>query len=98
MASKFLTSFVEFSASKLVLKNNASNTEKKTDAEKLQDTASPVVNVTVNISDEAKQALKPTDTLFIYVKAENGPPMPLAVAKQTVSSWPVSVRTRAATI
>lgn len=52
--------------------------------------AGPEVVVTVDVSDEVKANLNPTDVLFIYAKAANGPPMPLAVVRQPVSGWPVS--------
>lgn len=51
----------------------------------------PQVAVTVTVTDEVKASLQPSDILFIYAKAASGPPMPLAVVRQPVSDWPVSV-------
>lgn len=51
----------------------------------------PQLAVTVTVSDEVMASVKPTDILFIYAKAASGPPLPLAVVRQPVSSWPVSV-------
>ncbi|RLU01950.1 MAG: c-type cytochrome biogenesis protein CcmI [Ketobacter sp.] len=51
----------------------------------------PNIQVTVNIADEIRSQVSAADTLFIYAKAQSGPPMPLAVVRQPVSSWPVTV-------
>ncbi len=47
------------------------------------------VNVTVDLSPQAKQKVKPTDTIFIFARAINGPSMPLAVLRRTVSDLPL---------
>lgn len=52
----------------------------------------PELSVTVKVSDTIKTQLSPTDTLFVYAKATNGPPMPLAVVRQTVAQWPVTAQ------
>ena len=52
----------------------------------------PLLNVTVTISDEVRQQVSASDTLFIYAKAVSGPPMPLAVVRQPVGSWPVQTQ------
>ncbi len=52
-------------------------------------TEKPSVQVTVSIADEVLKQVSSADTLFIYAKAVNGPPMPLAVVRQPVGSWPV---------
>lgn len=51
--------------------------------------AAPEIEVTVQVSDQVKAATKPTDTLYIFAKAVEGPPMPLAVVRQPVADWPV---------
>ncbi len=51
----------------------------------------PQVEVTVTVSDSVRSQLSDTDTLFVYAKAQSGPPMPLAVVRQPVGSWPVTV-------
>lgn len=63
-----------------VAQNSASSTEK------------PVLNVTVTVSDEVRAQLSSADTLFVYAKAVNGPPMPLAVVRQAVDNWPVQAQ------
>ncbi len=47
------------------------------------------VNVTLDTRLQAK--LQPTDTVFIYAKAMQGPPMPLAVVKKLASELPLTV-------
>lgn len=51
------------------------------------------VNITVSVTlDPAlKDKVSASDTLFIYAKALQGPPMPLAAVKQTVASLPLTV-------
>ncbi|RLT92644.1 c-type cytochrome biogenesis protein CcmI [Ketobacter sp.] len=51
----------------------------------------PSIQVTVDVAADVKTRLGATDTLFIYAKAQSGPPMPLAVVRQPVSQWPVTV-------
>jgi len=50
-----------------------------------------VIQVTVNIAQEMVSKLPKEGDLFVLAKAENGPPMPLAVKRLTVSEWPVTV-------
>ncbi|HVL01432.1 MAG TPA: c-type cytochrome biogenesis protein CcmI [Dongiaceae bacterium] len=49
----------------------------------------PSLNVTVDVAADVRKQLSASDTLFVYAKAVNGPPMPLAVVKQPVGNWPV---------
>lgn len=50
-----------------------------------------VIQVTVNIAQEMVSKLPKDADLFVLAKAENGPPMPLAVQRLNVSQWPVTV-------
>lgn len=45
---------------------------------------------TVKLSGALAAAVSPGDTLFIYAKAADGPPMPLAIQRSSASGWPVS--------
>ena len=45
----------------------------------------------VDISPELKQRAKPEDAVFVYAKAMNGPPMPLAVRKLRLQDLPLSL-------
>lgn len=49
------------------------------------------IQVTVNIDDKLKDQLPEQADLFVLAKAEQGPPMPLAVQRLQVSEWPVTV-------
>lgn len=50
-----------------------------------------VVTVNISLAEELREKTMPEDTLFIFAKAINGPPMPLAAVKQQVSDLPVTV-------
>lgn len=49
------------------------------------------IRVTVTIAKELQAKIQATDTVFIFARALNGPPMPLAVVKQPVSTFPLTV-------
>ncbi|RUO49386.1 c-type cytochrome biogenesis protein CcmI [Pseudidiomarina donghaiensis] len=49
------------------------------------------LTVTVNITDEARAAIPDGATLFVYIRAAEGPGMPAAVVRQPVSEFPVTV-------
>lgn len=55
-------------------------------------TDKPVLQVTVSVTDDVRAQLAASDVLFIYAKAVNGPPMPLAVVRQPVGQWPVQAQ------
>ncbi|MBS1269549.1 MAG: hypothetical protein MAG794_00500 [Gammaproteobacteria bacterium] len=49
------------------------------------------INVAVSLSDDLKSKARPGDTVFIFAKAVDGPPMPLAVIRKSVANLPVTV-------
>jgi cytochrome c-type biogenesis protein CcmH len=51
----------------------------------------PSLQVQVTLSPSLKAKLAPGDTLFVYARAEQGPPMPLAVAKMDAAALPATV-------
>lgn len=50
------------------------------------------LDVEVSLSPELQSQLKPQQTLFVFAKAAQGPPMPLAVQKLPAPQFPVKVR------
>lgn len=49
------------------------------------------IDVTVDLAPELRDHLDARDTLFIFAKAADGPPMPLAAVRQSASGFPVQV-------
>jgi hypothetical protein len=54
-------------------------------------TKSTQVVVKVSLDPKLKGKVLPTDTLFVFAKAAEGPPMPLAIARLTAAQLPASV-------
>jgi len=54
------------------------------------DAAAEII-VTVDLDPALKEKVNPGDTLFIFAKAMQGPPMPLAAVKKTVAALPLTV-------
>ncbi len=50
-----------------------------------------VVKVSVDLDPKLKARAAPGDTLFIFARAVQGPPMPLAIVKKQVKDLPVTV-------
>lgn len=50
------------------------------------------IEVQLQLAPELASRLGPNDTLFVFAKAEGGPPMPLAVQRIPASALPTSVR------
>ena len=55
-------------------------------------TTQSVINVTVKLTDELKQQQPESGILFVFAKAAQGSPMPLAVVKLKEYSFPMSVQ------
>jgi len=51
----------------------------------------PALEVQVALAPSLKDKLARGDTLFVYARAENGPPMPLAVARMDAAALPATV-------
>ncbi|MGC1550026.1 MAG: hypothetical protein WA777_16000 [Rhodanobacter sp.] len=51
----------------------------------------PALEVQVALAPALKDKLAAGDTLFVYARAEHGPPMPLAVAKLNASQLPTTI-------
>lgn len=54
-------------------------------------TANKTITVNVSLSSDIVRDTEPEDTLFIFAKAVNGPPMPLAVVRKKVKDLPLEV-------
>ena len=46
----------------------------------------------VSLDDALASQVGPNDMLFVFAKAENGPPMPLAVQRLAAASLPITIR------
>lgn len=55
--------------------------------------AKPVaeISVSVELADAFLQTVQPGDSVFIFARSEQGPPMPLAVSRHTVAELPLTV-------
>lgn len=51
-----------------------------------------VLDVTVKLDPKLANKVRPGDTLFVFARAVDGPPMPLAVARLKASDLPAKVR------
>jgi cytochrome c-type biogenesis protein CcmH len=51
----------------------------------------PALHVNVTLAPALKKSVRAGDTLFIYARAPNGSPMPLAVARMDANALPVSI-------
>lgn len=51
----------------------------------------PVLSVTIELSPSVRPQLSKYPTLFVFAKAAQGPPMPLAVQKLNPTQWPVKI-------
>jgi cytochrome c-type biogenesis protein CcmH len=52
---------------------------------------SSAVRVEVRLDPKFKSKVSPNDTLFVFARSIDGPPMPLAVARLSASNLPASV-------
>ncbi len=49
------------------------------------------VKLNISLADSFSNQVSPDETIFIYAKAFNGPPMPLAAARKQVSDLPLAI-------
>ncbi|MDF3842211.1 c-type cytochrome biogenesis protein CcmI [Pseudomonas citronellolis] len=65
--------------------------EKLPEAPAVAATAGVTLKVRVDLSDAVKGQVKPDDSVFVFARAVNGPPMPLAVKRLKVADLPDEV-------
>jgi len=65
--------------------NTAANTSSEAAAQ-------PGINVVVTLAEQLADTIDQQTPVFVYAKAESGPPMPLAVVKRTVADLPLTIR------
>lgn len=51
----------------------------------------PKLTIEVSLDEDLKDKLAPGATLFVFARAENGPPMPLAIQRLSAGKLPVTV-------
>ncbi|MDX1589057.1 MAG: c-type cytochrome biogenesis protein CcmI [Oleiphilaceae bacterium] len=51
-----------------------------------------VIRLSVELSDQARQAVDDEDVVFVYARAQEGPPRPLAIQRLTVADLPVEIQ------
>ncbi len=59
--------------------------------ESATEASGPRLAVTVSVAPELQARIPADATLFVFVRAANGPPMPLAAQKRPVGDWPVTL-------
>lgn len=52
----------------------------------------PFIDVTIDIAPELAAKVRPTDSVFIFARASQGPPMPLAAVRRSASDLPITIR------
>ncbi len=52
----------------------------------------PGITVSVSLSPELQAEVSDSDTVFIFAKAQSGPPMPLATSRQSVTALPILLK------
>lgn len=63
----------------------------KASSDEAQSTGGPNLTVTVTLLPELGKQVAPTDTVFVFARAAQGPRMPLAIVKKQASELPLTV-------
>ncbi len=57
----------------------------------MKPTDSPSIRVSVKLDSSLRDKVNPEDILFVYARAESGPPIPLAIKRYQVKNLPLTV-------
>jgi len=90
---RLLAQLPEGDASRAALQGGIDRAAERLDGSPGQ-AAAPVaarLKVRVELAAALKDKVKPDDTVFIFARASNGPPMPLAAKRVTVAQLPIEV-------
>ncbi|MGD2171671.1 MAG: c-type cytochrome biogenesis protein CcmI [Gammaproteobacteria bacterium] len=74
------------------VKGEADSLADKAGTPKMASAGTPQLNLTVDIDAELRSRADPNTTVFVYAKAMQGPPMPLAVKRLRVADLPASLK------
>lgn len=91
-AAELLERSMAVAQKQLAMAESAAPAEEAAVSDAEHDASKPALTVSVTVTDEVLGSLASNDTLFVYAKAVDGPPMPLAVVRQTVGQWPATVQ------
>jgi cytochrome c-type biogenesis protein CcmH len=78
-------------AQALLTQSEGQNSPAADSAKPVPDASPTRITVTVDLLPELRQGLAPEDTLFVFAKAAQGPPMPLAAIRQPAQDFPIQV-------
>ncbi|MCO7567328.1 c-type cytochrome biogenesis protein CcmI [Pseudomonas sp. S 311-6] len=91
---RLLAQLPEGDASRAALQGGIDRAAERLEAAAGKPSAAPVVarlKVRVELAAALKDKVKPDDTVFIFARASNGPPMPVAAKRVTVAQLPIEV-------
>ncbi|MBC3420403.1 c-type cytochrome biogenesis protein CcmI [Pseudomonas sp. RW3S2] len=89
---RLLAQLPEGDASRAALQGGIDRAADKLKADGGKPVRTASLTVRVELAAALKDKVKPDDTVFIFARASNGPPMPLAAKRVTVAQLPIEVQ------
>lgn len=89
---RLLSQLPEGDASRAALQGGIDRAADKLKADGGKPVQAASLTVRVELAAALKDKVKPGDTVFIFARASNGPPMPLAAKRVTVAQLPIEVQ------
>ncbi|MFV3315106.1 c-type cytochrome biogenesis protein CcmI [Pseudomonas sp. NY15374] len=89
---RLLAQLPEGDASRAALQGGIDRAADKLKADGGKPVQAASLTVRVELAAALKDKVKPDDTVFIFARASNGPPMPLAAKRVTVAQLPIEVQ------